>query len=426
MKRYDFFRLCLQNKMYEQYRWILRVFMFTKGEVNLPYYVNYTETMAFFYDDAGERVIISDYVNVDSSALINVRNRLDVYPGDLSNITEKMNTTAGIALFNGIMLAFPFGNRIPFINGELSAKALEKQVETLYVSDDGGERDHTKIYTEDYLKFQTGGQMVESLSCICVPSASRKTMSIPPGFHAFRDSLIEKNKDRLFDPAVIAEIDNQLVQKLKEYMKGDSSEGFYVKKKLLAISRKKTQGMMGGESAFSDGSTKKLIRKSLSEGIDVETLPDLINSSREGSFDRGAETALGGEIVKRILQLLQNTVLSEVDCKSKLFLSTRVDTQNESTLVGLNIIEGSKLVPLTSENIKGYIGKDISYRTTGFCKTSRANFCQVCIGARYAKHATGIASAGSNPASIFMLTFMAAMHGTQLVTVKYDYRANMK
>ncbi|MFO5979439.1 hypothetical protein ACLBSL_32665, partial [Klebsiella pneumoniae] len=68
--------------------------------------------------------------------------------------------------------------------------------------------------------------------------------------------------------------------------------------KLFGGVRKKVFGMFGGEAPFQDGTSVEYIGKSLEEGIDTDHMPVMNNSLRYGSYNRGAQTALGGESTK--------------------------------------------------------------------------------------------------------------------------------
>lgn len=151
----------------------------------------------------------------------------------------------------------------------------------------------------------------------------------------------------------------------------------------------------------------------------------MISNLREGTYDRGASTALGGEAVKFILRVMQNTVIAEDDCKTKLGMPVKITKATQEQFVGNYLIEGTKLVQLTPENVGGYLNKEVVMRSPLFCRTERSNFCATCIGGRYGDHATGLPTAASNVGSIMMAVFMSAMHGKALKTAKYDYKAEL-
>ena len=89
-------------------------------------------------------------------------------------------------------------------------------------------------------------------------------MIVPPkGLDALRNKLIKENKDKLDDPTVIADIENQLIAYYKEYLKGDLSEGFYLKDKGINVSLKRTQMLFGGEPQLEDQSKYDLAIPSL-------------------------------------------------------------------------------------------------------------------------------------------------------------------
>jgi len=151
----------------------------------------------------------------------------------------------------------------------------------------------------------------------------------------------------------------------------------------------------------------------------------MFNNTREGSYDRGASTALGGEAVKFILRVLQNVLIEEDDCGSTVTVKMKPSQEDKETYLGNTILVNGSQVLLTEENIDKYVGKDINMRSPLFCKTKRDSFCKVCIGQRYADSPTSLASAGSAVGSTFMALFMAAMHGKALKTNPYDFKIHL-
>ena len=68
-------------------------------------------------------------------------------------------------------------------------------------------------------------------------------------------------------------------------------------------------GLYGGEAGLGDGTSMEFIDKPLSEGLDKDKLPDMINSLRSGSYDRGTQTVLGGVAVKQFFRIFFRTLI---------------------------------------------------------------------------------------------------------------------
>src|SRR5690606_40402980 len=96
----------------------------------------------------------------------------------------------------------------------------------------------------------------------------------------------EKYKDRLHDPAVIAENQNALVALDKEWLKGDPVEGFFLGDKVWNTARKRMFTIHGPESGFEEGGDAELIVNSLDEGWDITKMPVMVNRSEERRVGR--------------------------------------------------------------------------------------------------------------------------------------------
>jgi hypothetical protein len=235
-----------------------------------------------------------------------------------------------------------------------------------------------------------------------------------------RDVLLEKYKDRLHDPATISIIKSELKTVDKAWIKGDDSEDYLIGKKNFDIVRMKTLLMHGEESAFGDGTSVTLIPTSLDEGLNLKNLPDYANSLREGSFNRGAQTALGGEAVQYLIRVFQNHAITEADCGSRLGLNRIIPVDKANRWVGYYLIEGNQIVHLTEENISKYAGKRVVVRSPQFCHTTGSGFCARCMGDANAKFPNSLGGQAADIGSMMLYIFMAKAHGTALRTTRFN------
>ena len=185
--------------------------------------------------------------------------------------------------------------------------------------------------------------------------------------------------------------------------------------------------MMGGlEQAEISNGKKVLVEKSLSEGWDIEKLPAMIDSLRDGSYNRGAMTALGGEAVKFLFRIFAATKITEEDCHSQVGIPITLTDENKALYDGNTIILPNKeQVLLKKENINQYLNQPVMVRSTGFCKTGNANFCLTCCGHALKGSENALAAMASEVGSKMLDVFMAKMHGTALETVPWDYKATI-
>lgn len=333
-------------------------------------------------------------------------------------------TRVGTLFVNYYCLGSVFKRRIPYQDGSISISKLESIVASKLID----RKPHEPIipeaiYPEEAKLFSSACTSLGGFATIANPSATKYTMVPTPGIQELRAKLLEQNKDKLHDPAVIAAIEKELVEYDKAFQAQDPEGGFYINAKAFNVSRKKLYVMHGLEQPeVSDGKTT-LITNSLSEGWDPTKLPAMIDSLRDGSYNRGAMTALGGEAVKFIFRIFATTKITEEDCKSTLGIPTLLTKENSKTYMGNTIILANKTqVKLNEKNISSYIGKQVLVRSPGFCKTGNANFCMACLGESLRGSENALAALASEVGSKMLAIFMAKMHGTALVTVPWDIK----
>lgn len=260
---------------------------------------------------------------------------------------------------------------------------------------------------------------LSALTQLCVPACSEKSTTAPPGIRELRDKLIAENKDRLHDSATIAKIDAELVSHLKEYLKGDSSMGF-LSNKSFDVVRKKLFLMNGAEASLDSDAGFNLVTRSLSEGWDMKDFAALCTGSRSGSYNRGAQTELGGEAVKWLFRAASNLAVTEDDCGSRLGNWMFAKNGEEHKLLGFTILDGQDSVKIDKENVGTYMGKRVLVRSPMYCKLPKTDFCKVCVGERLANAPTSLATAVAHYGDTFMALFMKAMHSNVLELAELD------
>lgn len=340
---------------------------------------------------------------------------VDLKKGEVANLEHDAKTTYGNALMNAIVLVYPFGNKIPYINKRVAVKDLEPYM--LKMTDKPVSPND--ITVDEYLKFGQAMYSLAGITQLCVPSATAKTMTPDPRVNQVRAELLEKYKDQLHDPVIIAKIDKVLVDMDRAWLKGDPGEGFYIKDKSYNVVRKRLYGMYGAEDAFGDGTHVTLIEKSLNDGWDISKLPVMASSLREGSFNRGHQTELGGAIAKEMNRYCTNSTISEEDCGTKLGLPVLMDPSAKKRYLNNYAFVDGKEVLFTEENIDSYMGKMVEVRSPVYCKTGGIDYCVHCMGPLLAESPNSLGVQVADIGQNFMLTSMAMMHGTQLATASW-------
>lgn len=442
MKVRDYFLKGLSLGLHKKRQWMNCLFsiVYNINEFEQHYhYRPYQDEKGIFFWVPGsgdKKEYIEEYEK--GKALLHFRDAFTLEPGDIENYkdTKPVLTTYGNVFVNHLCLVLPFGDIFPFQTGMFNLGKMEKEILQRMIDDPDDNDDPNlravggKIYVRQYLMFAEHMLTLPAYSDGIVTATTPKSLMASPERNAVRDKWIADNPDRLTDPAAIAELSNILKKVDDEYLAGDESEEFYRSKKKLEGARKKVHYMFGGESAFSDGTKVELIAKSLEEGIDMDKLPVMFNSLRAGSYNRGKQTALGGESTKTIYRMVGTARIVEQDCNTHIGVPTTIYPYLLSSLVGYGWVKDGKTTILTAENLQPLIGKTIDIRAPMTCKTGRdidkgilgkgKNICAVCAGKALAENPNGIPAAAAGVGGRFLSLFLAKMHATVLRTVEWE------
>lgn len=410
-----YFLTALNAGAYKRRSWTLSLFsVFTpRGRTDdyAPYLVQRDTRGHFFIDPVTGK---PDYLQegFTDQPLLRPRQALTLNPGDLLNVKTAVNTTYGNALVNMQCLIDPLGDRIEFQSGRVSLKDIETQLAAW--ARDG------ELEVKPYLRFCDNVTALAGLTQVTVTAASRETLTGDPGRFALREELLEKYKDRLNDPSVIATIDAELEKMDRAWIANSPSAGFYTKDKSFAIVRKRLYYMLGAEQQ-KDSTKLHLTATSLSEGINIDDLPAMLTTQRLGAFNRGANTALGGESVKFYLRAFQNATVAEEDCGSVMTLTYPVTAKNYKEFVGFFELNDKKeRVLVDADRAKSMAGKTLAIRSPIYCRTSGANLCVTCMGEQSRNSPKALGELAAAVGSQHMLAMMGSVHGSALKLTEYN------
>ncbi|MNK85289.1 hypothetical protein D3C87_1051640 [compost metagenome] len=443
----EYFMKGLEQGLHKKRQWMNCLFsvVYNINEFEHHYdYRLYKDEQGLFFFVPGskdQKEYIEGYK--EDVALLHFRDEFILQPNELINYTGPgpLKTCYGNVFVNHLCLILPFGSIFPFQAGLFNLGKIESEILTRLIDDPPGNEDPLirapdgKIYVSQYLMFSEHILTLPAYSDGLVTATTKKSLMASPDRNRVRDKWIADNPERLTDPAAIAELSNVLKKLDDEYLSGDESEEFYRSKKKLEGARKKVHYMFGGESAFSDGTKVELIAKSLEEGIDMDKLPVMFNSLRAGSYNRGKQTALGGESTKTIYRMVGTARIVEHDCGTHIGVPTVLYPFIAKDLVGYSMVKDGKTIVLTPELLQQNMFKTIDVRGPMACKTGRdvdkgilgkgKNICAVCAGSALAENPNGIPAAAAGVGGRFLSLFLAKMHATVLRTVQWNMESRI-
>lgn len=428
MGKLEYFINALRTQAFTKKEWVIKCFSeFTQDAEEptiiqlYPYYLR-QQGRSLTYWLEGTWYTIDDYT---SGPLFSFQDEVVLMPGDIDNITYKTETTVGLLFVNAAVLCYAFGDKIGYQNDSpFSANHIARLIEPLLTDDvaSGESEDPKRIYVREYKHFGQAMYQLAGYSALCVPGATPRSITRNPEAIKLKAQLIAENKDRLNDPAVIARIEQAIVALDREWINGDEAKNFYIKDKAITNSRKRQHYMVGLEKGL--GSTPVLVDGALADGIDYTKLPAYCNQSREGSHSRGSETQLGGVVAKETLRATQNASITEKDCGATIGFPFELRADNANMFIGFSHIVATRgsdvrIEDITEDNIKLLIGRKINLRSPMLCKTTRTDYCEVCMGRINSLSPDGLNALSAEVGSTFLGAFMARMHNTTVTLRRY-------
>lgn len=317
------------------------------------------------------------YNENESNPLSTPQDVFTLYPSEIENFkgTEAIETTIGRFIANYLFLVYPFQDKIDYKNEEFTTSKLEKSIAPNLMSG--------RITPADVKgKYGPTLSLIGQSNDIICPNISEKTITIPPHIHALREKLVKDNLKALQDGdvSVMTEIEEQLIRAYREYLQGDSSLHFLLKKKYFNVTLKKLFLTQGIVERFGSPGQFDFVSNPMGNGWKIKDLPVIFNEVRHGSYSRAIETQNGGVVAKLILRVFQDTRITIDDCKTKrgelVFASKENIKEFDQSYM---IDENNKTVLITSSIADSISGKMITVRTPGYCESS-VGFCAKCFG----------------------------------------------
>lgn len=420
----------MNEQLYKSKPWVISAFsLFIESEDawrKNPYPYRIVKTVAgYFYCSKEDPTQLVKITDADiSQPLFYVHDKISISPLNVVIAQEVTETTIGILFLNYLTIIYPFENKIPFINKEFGVNTICDIIIKDFndTPEDLSKKQAGKFYVDEYLKLCEVTDHLKGFTQLFCWAGTEKSLSTHPDVEKRKAELLEQYKDSLDNPATIATISSELRKLDDEHLADDPSKHFYLSKKSREVVRSKLFLIGGAEVGLDENTVKvDLIKNSLKEGWDVEKLPTMINSLRAGSFNRGAQTVLGGVAFKELLRASSNLRIAADDCGSRLGKSFDVTQNNYKKLIGRSVIIPKGIQTLENEQDAGsYLGKKIMVRSPQYCRLSKTDYCRICVGTKLSLSDNALPIAVSDYGSVFLYVFMKAAHGKATILQKMD------
>lgn len=374
------------------------------------------DNKSYCYWDQDENEFIPLDGTDSTVPLLDYKGKITLNPGDLPNVTESITTTYGNVIVNLYCCVYAFGSKVPFFTGKLKGDEIENFIVSKAVKDPKHPKPE-EILPQEIDQYKKAVSTLAAFSAICCATGSRQTFTVNKAVIAKRDELLKTHKAELDNPAVVIDIEKQLIDLDKKTMGEEADNFFGPSSKLRNVGRKRQEIMYGLEGGL-DGQNN-VITASLSEGLDFTNTPLSADTITSASQSRGLLTAQGGELVKYNLRMFQNSLIDADDCGTKMYLDVLIAEGNSSWIENRFMFSGANTVMITPEMAKKLEGQVIKLRSPGFCIDKDRNFCKKCVDANLAERPDGVAIAAASGTNVIMQDAMKAMHGRQNATFDF-------
>lgn len=350
----------------------------------------------------------------------------------MDNGKEKSNknkfiTTIGLWIFNIYFfrddgLSHIFG----YINDTINKKAFGKINQTMSycLLED-------KITLDQHKRFLEKSQWIMSFETVLAPNHTEKLLTCTKFLNKKKEELYKKYKEDIDagNAAVAEQMRNELLAYAKEYLDDDPALDSYLSGGGGSFDNNFGNVFcMKGAVADPDPNARKQYNVALSnysDGVSADEYTLFANALAAGPYARGKKTETGGYWEKLFISSLQYLVLGpkDSDCGTKHYIEVYLTDKNIKDYMYNYIIEGSKLVELTSDNMSKYIGKTVKMRFSSMCKRldNGGMICNKCAGNLfYRLGIKNIGAATSRIPSILKNKCMKAFHDSTVKTVEID------
>ena len=307
------------------------------------------------------------------------------YGPDKHKNKNQFTTTVGIWVFNKYFIEPHLFDLFHYINETITSKLFKKINNTL-----------SEAVLEDklpleYLKdFMMKTQKCMPYISILAPNYTNKMLSCSVAIDKKKQELYKKYKDQIEKGDEIAanKMEKELLQWAIDYMGDDPSMDMFISGARGSIPNNfKNMFVMKGVIKDPDPNAKQKYNVAMSnyiDGISSDEYALFANSLAAGPYARAKKTENGGYREKLFLRAFQHLTLDPEgsDCGTKRYLEVVLTDSNINEWMYSYIIEGSKLVELTSENKSKYIGKKVKVRFSALCE-SKTGICNKCMGNMY-------------------------------------------
>lgn len=376
-------------------------------------------------DDITTSLIMEYFAEFDGKPRFDPYDEVDIpansYGPSNNRNQNKFHTTVGIWIFNKYFIEKDLFHIFGYISKTISKKSLKnlQSILTYALIED-------KISLDIYKRYMMKTQKCMPYISILSPSYSYDILTCSKLIGKKKEELIKKYADRIKagDEMAADAMEDELKKYAKDLLGDDPAmDSFNSGARGSFDNNFKNMYIMKG--AMKDPDPNKgynIATSNYMDGISKEEYAMFANSLAAGPYARGKKTEIGGYWEKLFLSAYQHIVLEPQgsDCGTKRTLKVLLTKDIADLFMYSYIVEGTKFVELTSDNLSKYIGKEVKFRFSSLCE-SKKGICSKCAGNFF--YRIGVKNVGmSTPivASKLKNLSMKSFHDSSLSFVEMD------
>ena len=178
---------------------------------------------------------------------------------------------------------------------------------------------------------------------------------------------------------------------------------------------------MKGAVQRSDGSFD-VVTSSYISGLNKDEFVKTNDSSTAGPMGRAVYTQNGGYMEKQFVAAFQHVVAlgPGTDCGTKRTVEVYITKKSIKDFMYCFVVEGSKLVEITSENKDKFIGRKVKIRFASMCE-AKNGICEKCLGTLFSRLGMkNIAIASFQSMSVIKNQQMKQFHNSTIMFTEFD------
>lgn len=294
-------------------------------------------------------------------------------------------TTVGIWIFNKYFIEEDLFDMFKYVNKTIDKKMygkLNNEISVAVLED--------RLPLETMKRFNMKTQKCMPYISILAPNYTDKMLTCTEAINKKKKELYKKYEEQIKkgDEIAASRMEKELLDFAIEYMGDDPSMDMFISGARGSIGNNfKNMFVMKGVIKDPDPNAKQKYNVAMSnyiDGISPDEYALFANSLAAGPYARAKKTENGGYREKLFLRAFQHLTLDPPgsDCGTKRYIEVILTESNINEWMYSYIIEGSKLVELTSQNKSKYIGKKVKVRFSALCE-SKTGICNKCMGNLY-------------------------------------------